>query len=270
ISFISGRWWRWKFQNTLSVFLLLICFSISVAVALRNQKVTMPKSSRNVVRVSNSVSIPVLTAFTVCFEIARTAQKSTETIFTLSDASGTSILAFEKTQRGMELFIDGSFCSVNDLLTSSDITSSMTPICLTWTKSTGLVAVYFGGHYRAKTCAPSQVYTLSSGGTLQLAGKGSSSVSVDDQNLDGFIYNFRLWNYAMPYSELSALTCDVEGNVIDWDHRYWTIPGSYTQTDSTLSCSTAIATLSPRTTGCASPGLGCPGRKKYPYYNFSC
>uniref|UniRef100_A0A8C1I5D9 Adhesion G-protein coupled receptor G6 n=1 Tax=Cyprinus carpio TaxID=7962 RepID=A0A8C1I5D9_CYPCA len=362
ISFISGRWWRWKFQNTLSVFLLLICFSISVAqscqssvscnvvltdsqgsftspcypndyppsqackwtiqaptgfivqitfldfeleeahgciydriiistgtndakfcgltpngltlnssgnvmevsfnsdfsiqkkgfhisykqvaVALRNQKVTMPKSSRNVVRVSNSVSIPVLTAFTVCFEIARTAQKSTETIFTLSDASGTSILAFEKTQRGMELFIDGSFCSVNDLLTSSDITSSMTPICLTWTKSTGLVAVYFGGHYRAKTCAPSQVYTLSSGGTLQLAGKGSSSVSVDDQNLDGFIYNFRLWNYAMPYSELSALTCDVEGNIIDWDHRYWTIPGSYTQTDSTLSCKDIFYRLS--------------------------
>lgn len=33
---------------------------------------------------------------------------------------------------------------------------------------------------------------------------------------------------------------------------------------------TAIATLSPGTTGCASPGLGCPGRKKYPNYNFSC
>ncbi|XP_058612251.1 adhesion G-protein coupled receptor G6 isoform X9 [Onychostoma macrolepis] len=376
ISFISGRWWRWKFQNTLTVFLLLCCFSISVAqscqssvscnvvltdsqgsftspcypndyppsqackwtiqaptgfivqitfldfeleeahgciydrivistgmsdakfcgltpngltlnssgnvmeisfnsdfsvqkkgfhisykqvaVALRNQKVTMPKSSKNVVRVSNSVPIPVLTAFTVCFEIARTAQKSTETIFTLSDADGRSILAFEKTDRGMELFIDGSYCSVNDLLTSSDITSSMTPICLTWTKSTGLVAVYFGGHYRAKTCAASQVYTLPSGGILQLAGKGSSSVNVDDQNLDGFMYNFRLWDYAMPYSELSVLTCDAEGNVIDWDHRFWTIPGSYTQTDSTLSCSTAIATLSPGTTGCASPGLGCP------------
>ncbi|XP_016342918.1 adhesion G-protein coupled receptor G6 isoform X7 [Sinocyclocheilus anshuiensis] len=243
-----------------------------VAVALRNQKVTMPKSSKNVVRVANSVSIPVLTAFTVCFEIARTAQKSTETIFTLSDADGTSILAFEKTDRGMELFIDGSYCSVNDLLTSSDITSSMTPICLTWTKSTGLVAVYFGGQYRAKTCAASQFYTLPSGGILQLAGKGSSSVSVDDQNLDGFMYNFRLWDYAMPYSELSALTCDVEGNVIDWDHRFWTIPGSYMQTDSTLSCicypncihltastsGTAIATLSPGTTGCASPGLGCP------------
>uniref|UniRef100_A0A8C1R7Q1 Adhesion G-protein coupled receptor G6 n=1 Tax=Cyprinus carpio TaxID=7962 RepID=A0A8C1R7Q1_CYPCA len=390
ISFISGRWWRWKFQNALAVFLLLLCFLTSVAqscqssvscnvvltdsqgsftspcypndyppsqackwtiqaptgfivqitfldfeleeahgciydrivistgmsdakfcgltpngltlnssgnvmeisfnsdfsvqkkgfhisykqvaVALRNQKVTMPKSSKSVVRVANSVSIPVLTAFTVCFDIARTAEKSTETIFTLSDADDTSILAFEKTARGMDLFIIGSYCSVNDLLTSSDITSSMTPICLTWTKSTGLVAVYFGGQYRYKTCATSQVYTLPSGGTLQLAGKGSSSVSVDDQNLDGFMYNFRLWDYAMPFSELSSLTCDVEGNVIDWDHRFWTIPGSYIQTDSTLSCicypncihltastsGTAISTLSPGTTDCASPGLGCP------------
>ncbi|KAK2884007.1 hypothetical protein Q8A67_017644 [Cirrhinus molitorella] len=229
-----------------------------VAVALRNQKVTMPKSSKNVVRVANSVSIPVLTAFTVCFEIARTAQKNTETIFTLSNASGTSILAFEKTERGMELFINSTYCSVNDLFTSSDITSSMTPICLTWSKSSGNVAVYFGGHYESKTCAASKVYTLQSGGILQLAGKGSSSVSVDDQNLDGFMYNFRLWDYAMSSSELSVLTCDAVGNIIDWDHRFWTIPGSYTQTDSTLSCSTDVATVSPGTTGCTSPGLGCP------------
>ncbi|XP_056125138.1 adhesion G-protein coupled receptor G6 isoform X11 [Rhinichthys klamathensis goyatoka] len=376
ISFISGRWWRWKFQNPLAVFLLLNCFLTSVAqscqtsvscnvvltdsqgsftspcypndyppsqackwtiqaptgfivqitfldfeleeaqgciydrinintgtsdtkfcgltpngltlnssgnvmevsfnsdfsvqkkgfhisykqvaVSLRNQKVTMPKTSKNTVRVSNSVSIPVLTAFTVCFEIARTAQKSTETIFTLSDAHGTSILAFEKTTRGMELFIVGSHCSVNDKITSSDITSSMKPICLTWTRSSGFVAVYFEGQYLDNICSASLVYTLQGGGILQLAGKGSSSVDVDDQNLDGFVYNFRLWDYAMPYSELSALTCDVVGNVIDWDHWFWTIPGSYTQTDSTLSCSTAIATLSPGTSGCASPGLGCP------------
>ncbi|XP_052441654.1 adhesion G-protein coupled receptor G6 isoform X4 [Carassius gibelio] len=272
ISFVSGRWWRWRFQKALPVFLLLLCFSTTVAVALRNQKVTMPKSSKNVVRVANSVFIPVLTAFTVCFEISRTSQKSTETIFTMSDADGTSILAFQKKERGMELFIDGSYCSVNDLFTSSDITSSMTPICLTWTKATGLVAVYSGGIYQTKICAASQVCTLPSGGILELAGKGSSSVSVDDQNLDGFMYNFRLWDYAMPKSELSVLTCDVEGNVIDWDHRFWTMPGSYMQTDSTLSCicypncihltastsGTDIATLSPGTTGCASSGLGCP------------
>ncbi|XP_077076259.1 adhesion G-protein coupled receptor G6 isoform X24 [Siphateles boraxobius] len=272
ISFISGRWWRWKFQNALAVFLLLNCFLTTVAVSLRNQKVTMPKNSKNTVRVANSVSIPVLTAFTVCFEIARTAQKSTETIFTLSDAHGTSILAFEKTTRGMELFIVGSYCSVNDKITSSDITSSMKPICLTWNKSSGFVAVYFEGHYLNNICSASLVYTLQGGGILQLAGKGSSSVNVDDQNLDGFIYNFRLWDYAMASSELSALTCDVVGNVVDWDHRFWTIPGTYTQTDSTLSCicypncihltastnGTAIATLSPETSGCASPGLGCP------------
>lgn len=229
-----------------------------VTVALRNQKVTIPKSSKNIVRLVNSFNLPELTAFTVCFEIARTAQKSTETIFTLSDGGGTTYLAFEKTGSGMVLYIGSSYCSVNDLITSSDITSSMTLVCLTWTKSSGLVAVYFGGHYRANSCAASQIYTLQSGGILQIGGKGSNMVSADDQNLDGFIYNFRLWDYAMPYSELSALTCDVEGNVIDWDHRFWTIPGSFTQTDSTLSCSTAIPTLPPQSPGCSSSGLGCP------------
>ncbi|XP_051510930.1 adhesion G-protein coupled receptor G6-like isoform X2 [Myxocyprinus asiaticus] len=229
-----------------------------VAVVLRNQKVTMPKTSKNTVRVSNSVTFPTLTAFTVCFEIARTTTKSTETIFTYTDAAGTSVLAFEKTARGMEMFIGSSSCSVNNLITSSDITSSMMPICLTWTKSSGLVAVYFGGNYRTNTCSASQIYTLQSGGLFQLGGQGSSAVSGDDQNLDGFMYNFRLWDHAMAVAELSALTCDKKGNVIDWDHSFWTIPGSYTQTDSTLSCSTAIPTLAPGTPGCTSPGLGCP------------
>ncbi|XP_051951681.1 adhesion G-protein coupled receptor G6-like isoform X3 [Xyrauchen texanus] len=230
-----------------------------VAVALRNQKVSIPKISKNVVRVVNSVKFPALTAFTVCFEIARTATKSTETIFTYTDAAGTSVLAFEKTVRGMELFIDSSYCYVNNLISSSDISSSMKPICLTWTKSSGVVAVYFQGRYQTITCSASQFYTIQSEGLFQLGGKGSSSVSVDNQNLDGFIYNFRLWDHAMAYTELSALTCDVEGNVIDWDHGFWTIPGTYTQTDSTLSCSTAIPTLAPGTPGCTSPGLGCPG-----------
>ncbi|TRY98134.1 hypothetical protein DNTS_028489 [Danionella cerebrum] len=229
-----------------------------VAVTLRNQKVSLPKSSKTSVRVANSVSIPVLTAFTVCFEIARTAEKATETIFTLTDASDTSILAFEKTSQGMQLFIGGSFCSVNSAITSSDITSSMAPLCLTWTKSSGLVGVYFGGHYQASVCSASQAYTLQSGGVLQLAGKGSKSVGVDDQNLDGFVYNFRLWNYAMTNNELAALTCDALGNVVDWDHAFWIVPGTYTVTDSTLSCSTAMTTLAPGTQGCVSPGLGCP------------
>ncbi|XP_057209546.1 adhesion G-protein coupled receptor G6 isoform X3 [Triplophysa rosa] len=245
-----------------------------VAVALRNQKVTIPKSSKSIVRVANSVTLPELTAFTVCFEIARTAEKSTETIFTLSDGDRTTLLAFEKTASGMMLYIGSSYCSVNDLITSSDITLDMALICLTWTKSSGLVALYFGGRYRANICASSQIYTLQSGGIFQIGGKGSNLVSADEQNMDGFIYNFRLWDYAMPYSELSALTCDVEGNVVDWDHHFWTIPGSSTQTDSTLSCicypncihltsavsssGTAIPSLPPQSPSCPSPGLGCP------------
>ncbi|XP_073712363.1 adhesion G-protein coupled receptor G6 isoform X14 [Misgurnus anguillicaudatus] len=235
-----------------------------VAVTLRNQKVTIPNTSKNVVRVSNSVNLPELTAFTVCFEIARTAQKSTETIFTMSSAAGTSILAFEKTARGMELFIGSSYCTINDLITSSDITSSMMLICLTWEKSSGLVAVYSGGGYRASTCLASQAYTLQGGVVFQIGGKGASSVSVDGQNMDGFIYNFRLWNYAMPHSELAALTCDAVGNIFDWDHQFWTIPGSLTQTDSTLSCSTAIPTHPPVNPGCASSGLGCPAAATNP------
>lgn len=208
-----------------------------MAVALRNQKVTIPKSSKSIVRVANSVTLPELTAFTVCFEIARTAEKSTETIFTLSGGDGTTLLAFEKTVSGMVLYIGGSYCSVNDLITSSDITSDMALLCLTWTKSSGLVALYFGGRYRANMCASSQIYTLQSGGIFQIGGKGSNLIGADEQNMDGFIYNFRLWDYAMPNSELSALTCDEEGNVIDWDHSFWIIPGVSTQTDSTLSCS---------------------------------
>ncbi|XP_056620874.1 adhesion G-protein coupled receptor G6 isoform X3 [Triplophysa dalaica] len=240
-----------------------------VAVALRNQKVTIPKSSKSIVRVSNSVTLPELTAFTVCFEIARTAEKSTETIFTLSGGDGTTLLAFEKIASGMVLYIGGSYCSVNDLIRSSDITSDMALLCLTWTKSSGLVALYFGGRYRANMCASSQIYTLQSGGNFQIGGKGSNLIGADEQNMDGFIYNFRLWDYAMPNSELSALTCDEEGNVIDWDHRFWTIPGVSTQTDSTLSCSTAIPSLPPQTPSCASPGLGCPAAATNPHLSIS-
>lgn len=35
ISFISGRWWRWKFQKTLTVFVLVICFLNTGKVALQ-------------------------------------------------------------------------------------------------------------------------------------------------------------------------------------------------------------------------------------------
>lgn len=61
-------------------------------------------------------------------------------------------------------------------------------------------------------------------------------VCSGQQSFDGNIYNLRLWNYAMTEAQLQALTCDVVGNVIDWDNSYWTIPSALAQTDTTLSC----------------------------------
>lgn len=53
----------------------------------------------------------------------------------------------------------------------------------------------------------------------------------------GNMYNLRLWDRAMTVQELNALTCDMLGNVIDWDNNQWTISSSLAQTDNTLSCS---------------------------------
>lgn len=56
-------------------------------------------------------------------------------------------------------------------------------------------------------------------------------------SFNGNIYNLRLWDYAMMVQQLSALSCDSVGNVIDWDNGHWDIPSSLAQTDATLSCS---------------------------------
>lgn len=49
--------------------------SSSVAVALRNQKVTINNGNGQVAMVSSSVSIPALSELTVCFEVERIASK---------------------------------------------------------------------------------------------------------------------------------------------------------------------------------------------------
>ncbi|KAF1375258.1 hypothetical protein PFLUV_G00237710 [Perca fluviatilis] len=66
-----------------------------------------------------------------------------------------------------------------------------------------------------------------------------------EQSFDGNIYNLRLWDYAMSMQELSALSCNVVGNIIDWDNSHWTIPSTLAQTDTTLSCSEYSPTTVP-------------------------
>ncbi|XP_041721961.1 adhesion G-protein coupled receptor G6-like [Coregonus clupeaformis] len=246
-------------------------FSISyrqVAVALRNQKVTLPNGNGKVVKVSNSVTIPTLQQFTVCFEVARSNQNNKETIFSYTrqeDSSGAEALSFGKNQDGMALVMSNETCLVDSILNASDFTSTMKPFCLTWDSTTGKVTVYYNSNYRAKTCSNTSGRLVGAGGLFRLGGQNS---------FDGTIYNFRLWDNAMSMTQLAALTCDAAGNVIDWDNSFWDIPSLLAQTDSTLSCicfphcihlttaapssGTSVPVYTSQTTSCASPRLDCP------------
>lgn len=201
-----------------------------VAVALRNQKVTLPQNFKDVVRVSSSVSIPTLSQFTICFEIAGQSQTGSVIIFSYSDTN--PYLTFGNSGNSMELNIGNIKCPVSDLITLADFILSMQLFCITWSNTNGAVAVYFKGNYRVNLCSDSVDMKIETGGSFEL-GRGKEK----GQNFNGLIYNFRMWSSAMTSSELSALTCDAVGNVVDWDNSFWDIPASYAQTDSGLSCS---------------------------------
>ncbi|XP_035534267.1 adhesion G-protein coupled receptor G6 isoform X3 [Morone saxatilis] len=243
-------------------------FSVSfrhVAVALRNQKVTISKGNSQTTEVSNSVSIPALSHLTLCFELERNSDKQKEWIFTYYDTSSNVALSLGSDQGSMKMIVDGVDCPIDTILSSGDFTSTMKPFCVLWTSANGRVGVYFNGNYWAKTCPTSSGHTVPGGGRFQLGGQ---------QSFDGNIYNLRLWDYAMMVQQLEALSCDTVGNVIDWDNSHWTIPSALAQTDATLSCicyphcihlttaaptsGVSLPSITPLTTSCDSPGLGCP------------
>lgn len=202
----------------------------SVAVALRNQKVTLPQSPKDVVKVSSSVIIPALSQFTACFEIFGQSQTGSGIIFSYTNKD--PCLTFGNSGNSMDLILGNVTCMVSDLITLADFTSSMQLFCITWSNVNGAVGVYFKGSYRSKFCSNSIGMRTEMGGSFEL-GRGQKQ----GQNFNGLVYNFRLWSSAMTSSKLSALTCDDVGNVVDWDNSFWDIPPSYAQTDSTLSCS---------------------------------
>uniref|UniRef100_A0A3B4T9R2 Adhesion G-protein coupled receptor G6 n=1 Tax=Seriola dumerili TaxID=41447 RepID=A0A3B4T9R2_SERDU len=211
-------------------------FSVSfrhVAVALRNQKVKISGGNGHVTKVANSVSIPALTQLTLCFELERNGQKQKEWIFTYFDTNSNERLGLGCNRAGlMTMIVDGLICPINDIISTSDITSTMKRFCVLWTSSNGHVGVFFNGNYRFESCSSSIGRTVPGGGQFRLGGK-----SGFESNFDGNIYNLRLWDYAMTEQELKALNCNNEGNIIDWDNRHWTIPSTLAQTDTSLSCS---------------------------------
>uniref|UniRef100_A0A8C2XN93 Adhesion G-protein coupled receptor G6 n=1 Tax=Cyclopterus lumpus TaxID=8103 RepID=A0A8C2XN93_CYCLU len=199
-------------------------FSVSfrhVAVALRNQKVTLSKGNR-FIEVSDSVSFPALSQLTLCFEVQRSSQQQKEWIFNYYDSSGIEVLSLGSDQSGMKVIVDGVVCPIDSIISSADFTSSMRPYCVLWTSSNGRVGVYFNGNYWAKTCSSSSGHSVPPGGQFKLGGPHS---------FNGNIYNLRLWDYAMTVQQLGALSCGAVGNVIDWDNGHWTIPSGSAQTD---------------------------------------
>ncbi|XP_027134601.1 adhesion G-protein coupled receptor G6 isoform X4 [Larimichthys crocea] len=213
-----------------------------VAVALRNQKVSISAGNSYVTQISNSVSIPTLSDLTICFEVQRSSQKLKEWIFTY-DSNNKVGLSLGSDLNNMKIIIDGVSCPIDTLIDPTDFTSTMKPFCVVWTSSSGRVSLYSKGEYWAKTCSSTAGHSVQGGGVFRLGGQ---------QSFDGFIYNVRLWDVAMTLEQLQALTCDMVGNVTDWDNSHWTIPSGEAQTDATLSCSASMPNT-PVTTSCTAP-----------------
>ncbi|XP_023203563.1 adhesion G-protein coupled receptor G6 isoform X6 [Xiphophorus maculatus] len=249
---------RWRLRHVVLFVLLWMFLHRTVAVALRNQKVKIPNGNGQIAEVINSVSIPALNELTICFEVERTGSSQREWLFTYYDINNNVVLSFGYNQTGMEMVIDGVVCPVESIISVAEFTSSMKFFCVLWMSSNSRVAAYFNRRYYGKTCSPSSGHSVPAGGVFKLGGL---------QSFKGNMYNLRLWNRAMTVQELNSLTCDMVGNIIDWDNSQWTISSSLAQTDNTLSCicyphcihltAAAPTSGSNPATGCDSGGLGC-------------
>ncbi|XP_054992917.1 adhesion G-protein coupled receptor G6 isoform X1 [Sorex araneus] len=232
---------------------------IRVAVSLRNQKVILPQTlDAYQVSVAKSVSIPELSAFTLCFEATKVGKDDNEwTAFSYSDASLTPLLSFGKDKSGYFLFISGSKCLLNSVLPVKDkediFTESFEQLCLVWNNSLGSVGVNFKRTYEAFPCDSTISKVIPGNGKL-LLGSNQNEIA----SLKGDIYNFRLWNSTMNSKILSNLSCNVKGNVVDWQNEFWNIPTLALKAESNLSCGSYLIPLpAAELASCADLGTLC-------------
>ncbi|XP_012510977.1 PREDICTED: G-protein coupled receptor 126 [Propithecus coquereli] len=212
---------------------------IRVAVSLRNQKVILPQTpDAYQVSVAKSVSIPELSAFTLCFEATQVGNDDSDwTAFTYSDATFTHLLSFGKAESGYFLSISGSKCLLNSafpVTEKEDIFSeSFEQLCMVWNNSLGSVGVNFKRNYETVPCDSTISKVIPGNGKL-LLGSNQNEIA----SLKGDIYNFRLWNFTMNSKILSNLSCNVKGNVVDWQNDFWNVPTLALKAESNLSCAT--------------------------------
>ncbi|XP_026940711.1 adhesion G-protein coupled receptor G6 isoform X1 [Sagmatias obliquidens] len=232
---------------------------IRVAVSLRNQKVILPQTLDTYqVSLAKSVSIPELRAFTLCFEATKIGKEDNEwTAFSYSDASFTQLLSFGKTKNGYFLSISGSKCLLNSALPVKDkediFTESFEQLCIVWNNSLGYVGVNFKRNYGAVSCDSTISKVIPGNGKL-LLGSNQNEIA----SLKGDIYNFRLWNFAMNSKILFNLSCNVKGNVVDWQNDFWNIPTLALKAESNLSCGSYLIPLpAAELANCADLGTLC-------------
>ncbi|NXM42614.1 AGRG6 protein, partial [Gymnorhina tibicen] len=231
---------------------------VRIAVSLRNQKVIIPQvPDIDAVSVAETVSVPELRQFTLCFEATKGNSDDNDDwkVFSYTDALLTELLSFGKTTKGHFLSISGTQCILKNALprNAEFFTGTFQQLCVVWDSFLGTIGVYAKSTYHLVICPETFGKVIPGDGRLVL-GTNTNEVS----SLNGDIYNFRLWNFTMNAQTLANLSCDVKGNIVDWENEFWSIPTSALKAENNLSCgSYLIPSSSIEPTSCANLGSLC-------------
>ncbi|NWU28543.1 AGRG6 protein, partial [Dyaphorophyia castanea] len=231
---------------------------VRIAVSLRNQKVIIPQvPDVDAVSVAETISVPELRQFTLCFEATKGNSDDNDDwkVFSYTDALLTELLSFGKTTKGHFLSISGTQCILKNALPrhAEFFTGTFQQLCVVWDSFSGTVGIYAKSTYHVVDCPEIFDKVIPGDGRLVL-GSNSNEVS----SLNGDIYNFRLWNFTMNAQTLANLSCDVKGNIVDWENEFWSIPTSALKAENNLSCgSYLIPSSSIEPTSCANLGSLC-------------
>ncbi|XP_017592744.1 adhesion G-protein coupled receptor G6 isoform X3 [Corvus cornix cornix] len=233
---------------------------VRIAVSLRNQKVIIPQvPDIDAVSVAETISVPELRQFTLCFEATKGNSDDNDDwkVFSYTDALLTELLSFGKTTKGHFLSISGTQCILKNALprNAEFFTGTFQQLCVVWDSFSGTIGIYAKNIYHVVNCPEIFDKVIPGDGRLVL-GSNSNEVS----SLNGDIYNFRLWNFTMNAQTLANLSCDVKGNIVDWENEFWSIPTSALKAENNLSCgSYLIPSSSIEPTSCANLGSLCQG-----------
>ncbi|XP_071405298.1 adhesion G-protein coupled receptor G6 isoform X3 [Pithys albifrons albifrons] len=231
---------------------------VRIAVSLRNQKVIIPQvPDIDTVSVAESVAVPELSQFTLCFEATKGNSDDNDDwkVFSYTHALSTEFFSFGKTTKGHFLSISGTQCSLENALprNAEFFTGTFQQLCVVWDGFSGTIGIYAKSTYHRVYCPGVLDKVIPGNGRLVL-GSNSNEMS----SLNGDIYNFRLWNFTMNAQTLANLSCDVKGNIVDWENEFWSIPTSALKAENNLSCgSYLIPSSSIEPTSCANLGSLC-------------